>query len=88
MTLAHSSLLGNKWQQGDMSRPFDGFCQAALVLGTSSSLTPRPNPAELVHIPLQVLLILVINVVDMIDTESTNTPASAYSATTSSPLLT
>jgi hypothetical protein len=83
MTLAHTSLLSNKRQQGDMSRSLDGLSQAALVLGTSSRLTPRPNPTELVHVPLQVLLILVINVVDMIDTESTNTPASTYPATTS-----
>lgn len=69
-----------------MSRPLDGLSQAALVLGTCSRLAPRPNPAKLIHIPLQVLLILIINVVDMIDTESTNTPAIAYSTTTSAPI--
>jgi len=83
MTLAHTSLLSNKRQQGDMSRPLDSLSQAALVLSTRSRLASRPNPAELVHVPLQILLILVINVVDMIDTESTNTPAIAYSATSS-----
>ncbi len=68
-----------------MSRPFDSLSQAALVLGTCSRLAPRPNPAELIHVPLQVLFILIINVVDMIDTESTNTPASAYPTSTSAP---
>ncbi len=85
MTLAHTLLLSNKRQQGDMSRPLDGLSQAALVLGTSSRLASRPNPAEFVHVPLQVIMILVINVIDMIDTESTNSPASAYSTTTSAP---
>jgi hypothetical protein len=87
MTLAHTSLLSNKRQQSDMSRPLDGLSQAALVLGTCSRLAPRPNPTELVYVSFQVFLVFVINVVDMIDTESTNTPASAYSTTTSAPLF-
>ena len=68
-----------------MSRPLDSLSQAALVLSTRSRLASRPNPAELVHVPLQILLILVINVVDMIDTESANTPASAHPTATIAP---
>ena len=69
-----------------MSRPFNGYSQAPLVLSTGARLAPRPNPAKLIHVAPQVILILVINVIDMVYTESANTPAVTRSPLTSWPI--
>jgi hypothetical protein len=54
-------LVSNKWQKGNVTRPFDGNSQCTLVLGTCSGLAARLDTAVLIHVTAQNIIFFIID---------------------------
>jgi len=55
------AVVGREGEQGQVTSPFDGLCQLALMAGTGASLPPRPDLPTITQKPTQCLRILVVN---------------------------